>query len=48
MFDVLIHVWPEVTLTDVVKGAKGVHVTVNRVGMEGNEDDVLHSCRYYL
>ncbi len=46
MLDVLIHFWPEVVLEDEMEGVKEVQVTVNRVGMEGNKDDVLHSCRY--
>ncbi len=45
MWDVIIHVWPEVALADAVEGVKGVQVTANRVDMEGNKDDLLYSCR---
>ncbi len=43
MLDVHIHGWPEVSLSDVVEGAKGAQVATNRVDMEGDKYYVLHS-----
>ncbi len=46
MLDVLIHAHPEEELKDTVEGVEGAEVAANRVSMEGNKDDVLHSRRY--
>ncbi len=48
MLDMHIHGWPEVSLSDAMKAAKGVQVATNRVDVEGNEDDALHSGQYNL